>query len=86
MSQKYVDSLPLYRQEQQFLRLGIDLSRQTLANWMIAGAERWLTPLYDYMHTELLNGTLRMRMKRLFKCSGSRHVQRKRSRTCSYIV
>lgn len=23
MSQKYVDSLPLYRQEQQFLRLGV---------------------------------------------------------------
>lgn len=54
MSQKYVDSLPLYRQEQQFLRLGIELSPLTLANWMIEGAERWLTPLYDYMHTELL--------------------------------
>ncbi|KGP82728.1 MULTISPECIES: IS66 family transposase [unclassified Paenibacillus] len=54
MSQKYVDSLPLYRQEQQFLRLGVELSRQTLANWMIAGPERWLTPLYDYMHKELL--------------------------------
>jgi transposase len=54
MSQKYVDSLPLYRQEQQFLRLGVQLSRQTMANWLIAGSERWLTPLYDYMHAELL--------------------------------
>jgi len=54
MNQKYVDSLPLYRQEQQFLRLGVELSRQTMANWLIAGSERWLTPLYDYMHTELL--------------------------------
>ncbi|MGG1553390.1 IS66 family transposase [Paenibacillus ferrarius] len=58
MSQKYVDSLPLYRQEQQFMRLGVQLSRQTMANWLIAGSERWLTPLYDYMHTELLKGDI----------------------------
>ncbi|MDQ0062460.1 transposase [Paenibacillus harenae] len=54
MSQKYVDSLPLYRQEQAFLRLGVELSRQTMANWLIAGSERWLTPLYNYMHKEFL--------------------------------
>jgi transposase len=54
MSQKYVDSLPLYRQEQQFLRLGVELSRQTLANWLIAGSERWLTLLYDYLVAQLL--------------------------------
>jgi transposase len=42
MSQKYVDGLPLYRQEQQFARLGYTLSRQTMANWMIYGAEHWL--------------------------------------------
>lgn len=54
MSQKYADSLPLYRQEQQFLRLGVELSRQTMANWLITGSERWLTPLYGYMHAELL--------------------------------
>jgi transposase len=35
MSQKYVVSQPLYRQEQQFARLGLTISRQTLANWMI---------------------------------------------------
>lgn len=45
MSQKYVDSQPLYRQEQQFVRMGLTLSRQTLANWMIYGAERWLALL-----------------------------------------
>lgn len=38
MSQKYVDSMPLYRQEQQLARLGYSLSRQTMANWMIYGA------------------------------------------------
>lgn len=54
MTQKYVDALPLYRQEQQLTRLGIGLSRQTMANWMIQGAERWLRPLYEGMHDHLL--------------------------------
>jgi transposase len=54
MTQKYVESMPLYRQEKQFARLGIELSRQTLANWMIQGAEQWLEPLYKRMHEHLL--------------------------------
>lgn len=40
MNQKYVEGLPLYRQEQQFKRLGVILSRQTMANWMLYGAEK----------------------------------------------
>lgn len=54
MTQKYVESMPLYRQEQQLARLGVELSRQTLANWMIQGADRWLSPLYARMHKHLL--------------------------------
>jgi len=53
MSQKFVEGLPLYRQEQSFARLGVDLSRQTLANWMLAGAV-WLDPLYQRLHELLL--------------------------------
>ncbi|AEF93529.1 transposase IS66 [Desulfotomaculum nigrificans CO-1-SRB] len=54
MSQKYVQGLPLYRQEQELARIGIEISRQTLANWMLYGANRWLTLLYDRMHQHLL--------------------------------
>jgi len=32
---KYQDALPLYRQEQILQRIGIDIPRATLANWMI---------------------------------------------------
>ena len=32
ISQKFVEGLPLYRQERAFARLGVSLSRQTLAN------------------------------------------------------
>jgi transposase len=54
MTQKYLDGLPLYRQEQQFTRLGVSLSRQTIANWMLYGADQWLSLLYERMHQILI--------------------------------
>ena len=53
MSQKFVEGLPLYRQEQSLARLGVTLSRQTMANWMLKGAD-WLEPVYDRLHEWLL--------------------------------
>ena len=35
---KFCDALPLYRQERQFARLGVHLSRRTMSDWMIAAA------------------------------------------------
>src|SRR5699024_11160866 len=54
MNQKYIEGLPLYRQESQLKYLGIDLSRQTLSNWMVQGADRWLGKVYDRMREHLL--------------------------------
>jgi len=54
MNAKYVDGLPLYRQEQHLSRLGIELSRQTMANWVVKSAEKWLFPLYERMREHLL--------------------------------
>ncbi len=53
MVRKYVEGLPLYRQEQVFTRAGIMLSRQNLANWVIAGAV-WLEYIFKALHAELL--------------------------------
>ena len=53
INQKYVDGLPLYRQEQQLSRLGINLSRQTMANWVV-NSSKWLEPVYHLLHKELL--------------------------------
>jgi transposase len=36
---KFVDAVPFYRQEKQFERLGIELSRQTLCGWAMQAAE-----------------------------------------------
>jgi len=38
MYEKYVQGCPLYRQEKDLERMGFALSRQTMANWVIAGA------------------------------------------------
>jgi len=54
--QKYVLALPLYRQEQEFKRLGLNLSRQTMANWMIYAGKKYLEPIYDALYAELLQG------------------------------
>ena len=51
---KYVNSLPLYRIEQEFNRNGVSISRQTLADWVIKCAQRYLTFLYDHLHGKLL--------------------------------
>jgi transposase len=53
MVQKFVEGVPLYRQEQSFSRLGFSLSRQTMANWMLVGAD-WLKPLFARMKVPLL--------------------------------
>jgi len=50
---KFMDSLPLYRQETIFRRLSIDLSRATLSNWMLKAAEL-LIPFYDRLHELLI--------------------------------
>jgi transposase len=54
IDQKYTNSMPLYRQEQQLSRLGIGLSRQTMANWILNVADPWLKIIYDQMHEQLL--------------------------------
>jgi len=52
---KYQDALPLHRQEAILQRAGIDLSRQTLARWMIQAADL-LQPLHNLLRDALLSG------------------------------
>lgn len=49
---KYVDGLPLYRQEKIFERLGLDLSRATLASWMVRMGEL-VEPLMERIRAEI---------------------------------
>lgn len=54
MYQKYANGLPLYRQEKDWKQYGIELKRNTLANWIIYCATHYLKPMYDYFHRKLL--------------------------------
>ena len=54
MNAKYVNGMPLARQEREFARYDLDLSTKTMANWIIQCADRYLQPLYDLMKEELL--------------------------------
>ena len=53
MNAKYVNAVPLYRQEQEFERYGLHISRQNMANWTIQCADRYLAILYDYLHEQM---------------------------------
>ena len=50
---KYVDALPLYRQERILQRIGVDIPRATLANWMMA-AGTLIQPLINLLRDHLL--------------------------------
>ncbi len=53
---KYCDHLPLYRQEQIFLRRHqVHLPRQTLARWVALSAD-WLKPIYEQIRTGVMAG------------------------------
>ena len=54
MNAKYVNGMPLARQEREFARYDLNLSTKTMANWIIQCADRYLQLLYDLMKEELL--------------------------------
>src|SRR4030067_407004 len=52
---KYAEALPLYRQEKIFERMGVDLSRATMANWMVEVGSR-CEPLMDLLQKDIRLG------------------------------
>jgi len=54
MIQKYMFGVTLYRQETYWKQLDIEISRQTMANWLILASTRWLSIIFEQMHRLLL--------------------------------
>jgi len=54
MYQKFVQSVPLYRQEKDWKQMGFPISRATLSNWIIKASEEWLSPVVEKLQEELL--------------------------------
>ncbi len=57
VTSKFCDSLPLYRQQKQFARIGVELSRRTMADWMIAASEA-CAPLMKLLEVKVRSGPL----------------------------
>ena len=60
MYQKYVNCLPLYRQEKDFKSYGAEICRGTIANWIISNAEDFFSPLCEYFRRRLIAGRYAM--------------------------
>jgi transposase len=55
MVSKFADSLPFYRQERIFARMGVELSRATMCSWAMEIADR-LAPILDLMRARIRAG------------------------------
>ena len=54
ITDKFVNHMPLYRQEAEWKRLGLDLSRTTMANWLIIASKEYFIPIVNRMHEILV--------------------------------
>lgn len=82
MYQKHLLSVPLYRQERDFRRMGAPLKRDTMANWVIRCTEDWLKPLYDKMHRQLVKCSILMSDETTWQVN---HEEGKEASSKSYI-
>jgi len=57
LTKKYVDHVPLYRQQQAWKRVNIDLPRNTMCAWLIQLAQD-LRPLYHLLQKHILKYTV----------------------------
>ena len=51
---KYVNSSALHRIEQEFERNGVNISRQTMSNWIVNCSNKYFSPFVERMKHELL--------------------------------
>ena len=54
MYQKFVNAVPLYRQEKDWEQMGALLSRGTLGRWIKICSDEYFAPIYEYFHRLLL--------------------------------
>ncbi|MCD8369872.1 MAG: IS66 family transposase [Clostridiales bacterium] len=54
MYEKFVNAVPFYRQEMDWLQKGAPLARETTSNWCIKCALEYFQPVYDQLHMHLV--------------------------------
>ena len=58
--QKFVNGMPLYRQEKDWKQYGVCYTRATFASWVIQNTDEFFKPFYDYLHKKLLQRDILM--------------------------
>ena len=56
--EKYCNAMPLYRLEKDFAAKGANISRTTMANWIIMASQLWVRPVWEQMHRELVTSVV----------------------------
>ena len=51
--QKFVNAMPLYRQEKDWEQLGATITRASMARWIIHCSKTYFQPVYDYFEKQL---------------------------------
>lgn len=55
---KYVNALPLERQSKAYKTNGINISTNTMANWVIKSCDYYLSLIYDRLHQQIYNSNV----------------------------
>lgn len=84
--QKYVNAVPLYRQEKDWERLGYALSRTTMANWIIRCSEDYFSKFVARLKTEMLKEKSFIAMKHTSRSSRKETFPPKASNIYGYTA
>ena len=78
---KLIQGTPLYRMEKDFQRQGVELSRQTMSNVLMMGAEQYLMPVYEKILSDFRGLNIVHVDETTLKC-----LQLREERKTSYMI
>jgi transposase len=82
---KYVDHLPLFRQEKMSERWGAKISRRSMCDWVEVAA-LWLEPVYRHMHRGLVAGNYLQADETPIRCNDPDHDRGKTLQCYLWVI
>jgi hypothetical protein len=82
---KYVDHLPLFRQERMSERWGAAISRRSMCDWVEVAA-MWLEPIYRQMHRQLIAGDYLQADETPIRCNDPDHDRGKTLQCYLWVI
>lgn len=82
---KYVDHLPLFRQEKMSERWGATISRRSMCDWVEVAA-MWLEPIYRHMHHGLIAGNYLQADEAPIRCNDPDHDRGKTLQAYLWVI